>query len=332
MMKKALSAFALSLFFSATAMAAFPDKPVKIIVSNPPGGPVDVMLRVLATRLSTVWGQPVIVENKPGGSGIVSTSALVKSPPDGHTLGMFVASAITIMPFAVDSLPYDPVKDLQPISLVARTPFVFVVAQNSPLKTWADFVQQAGKKDMSLGSLSVGTAFHLVWEQTARQAGIKALYVPSPSSGKTQLDLMGGLLDVVLDAPSSAKGLIDSGKLRALAITSPERFSGLPNTPTLNEAGLKGYSSALDCPDGPRRPAGSHRVANPGHSRLHPERTRHENPDGNPGHDPGRQQPRRAGRHHPERPQGHGAAGQAAGDQAAVACLTGQQLNLLLIQ
>ncbi|MES2911487.1 MAG: tripartite tricarboxylate transporter substrate binding protein [Pseudomonadota bacterium] len=242
-MKKVLSAFALSLFFSATAMAAFPDKPVKIIVSNPPGGPVDVMLRVLATRLSTVWGQPVIVENKPGGSGIVSTSALVKSPADGHTLGMFVASALTIMPFAVESLPYDPVKDLQPISLVARTPFVFVVAQNSPLKTWGDFVQQAGKKDMSLGSLSVGTAFHLVWEQTARQAGIKALYVPSPSSGKTQLDLMGGLLDVVLDAPSSAKGLIDSGKLRALAITSPERFSGLPNTPTLNEAGLKGYSS-----------------------------------------------------------------------------------------
>ncbi|MDP3799258.1 MAG: tripartite tricarboxylate transporter substrate binding protein [Polaromonas sp.] len=242
-MKKTLSAFSLSLFFSTTAMAAFPDKPVKIIVSNPPGGPVDVMLRVLSNRLSTVWGQPVVVENKPGASGIVSSTALIKSPPDGYTLGMFVASAITIMPFAVDSLPYDPVKDMQPISLVARTPFVFVVAQNSPLKTWNDFVQQAGKLDMSMGSLSVGTAFHLVWEQTARQAGIKALYVPSPSSGKTQLDLMGGLLDVVLDAPSSAKGLIDSGKLRALAITSPERFSGLPNTPTLNEAGLKGYSS-----------------------------------------------------------------------------------------
>lgn len=131
--------------------------------------------------------------------------------------------------------------DMQPISLVARTPFVFVVAQNSPLKTWNDFVQQAGKCDMSMGSLSVGTAFHLVWEQTARQADIKALCVSSPSSGKTQLDLIGGLLDVVLDTPSSAKGLIDSGKLRALAITSPERFSGLPNTPTLNEAGLKGY-------------------------------------------------------------------------------------------
>jgi tripartite-type tricarboxylate transporter receptor subunit TctC len=243
MMKQALSAFALSLFFSATATAAFPDRPVKIIVANPPGGPVDVMLRVLSNRLSTVWGQPVVVENKPGASGIVSSAALVKSPPDGYTLGMVVASAITIMPFAVDSLPYDPVKDMQPISLVARTPFVFVVAQNSSLKTWNDFVQQAGKRDLSMGSLSVGTAFHLVWEQTARQAGIKALYVPSPSSGKTQIDLIGGLLDVVLDAPSSAKGLIDSGKLRALAVTGPERFSGLPNTPTLNEAGLKGYSS-----------------------------------------------------------------------------------------
>lgn len=243
MMKQALCSLALSVFFSATAMAAFPDKPVKIIVSNPPGGPVDVMLRVLSTRLSAVWGQPVVVENKPGASGIVSSTALIKSPPDGYTLGMVVASAITIMPFAVDSLPYDPVKDMQPISLVARTPFVFVVAQNSPLKTWNDFVQLADKRDLSMGSLSIGTAFHLVWEQTARQAGIKALYVPSPSSGKTQLDLMGGRLDMVLDAPSSAKGLIESGKLRALAITSPERFSGLPDTPTLNEAGLKGYSS-----------------------------------------------------------------------------------------
>lgn len=94
-----------------------------------------------------------------------------------------------------------------------------------------------------MGSLSIGTAFHLVWEQTARRAGIKALYVPSPSSGKTQTDLLGGRLDVVLDAPSSAKGMLDGGKLRALAVTSAERFSGLPDTPTLSESGLKDYSA-----------------------------------------------------------------------------------------
>ncbi|GAB1383511.1 tripartite tricarboxylate transporter substrate binding protein [Burkholderiales bacterium] len=240
-MKKLAAIFVLCA--SASIAAAFPDKPVHIVVSNPPGGPVDVMLRVLSQRLAELWKQPVIVENKPGGSGIVSTTAIVRSEPDGHTLGMVVASAVTIMPFSVDRLPYDPVKDLQPISLVARTPFVFVVPQSSPIKDWQSFISLAKTKDLNVGSLSIGTAFHLVWEQTARRAGIKALYVPSPSSGKTQTDLLGGRLDVVLDAPSSAKGMLDGGKLRALAVTSAERFSGLPDTPTLSESGLKDYSA-----------------------------------------------------------------------------------------
>lgn len=241
MLKTALLAVALTI--SPLAMAAYPDKPVRIIVSNPAGGPVDVMLRVLGERLSAVWGQGVVVENKPGASGILSTQALLNSPADGYTLGMMVASALTILPFAVEKLPYDPQKDLQPVSLVARTPFVFVVPQASPIKNWQDFVRLSKTKDMTIGSLSRGTAFHLVWEQTAQRAGITALYAASTSSGKTQMDLMGGLLDIVLDAPSSAKGLIDSGRLRAIAITSPTRFSGLPNTPTLSESGLNGYAS-----------------------------------------------------------------------------------------
>ena len=156
--------------------------------------------------------------------------------------GAVVASSVTIVPFAVDSLPFDPQKDLQPISLVARTPFIFVVPTDSPLKTWEDFVRASKARSLSLGSSSIGTAFHLVWEQTARRAGIKALYVPSSSFGKTQNDLIGGQLDVALDAPSSAKGLIDGGRLRALAITSPQRFAGLPGTPTLEESGMKGYA------------------------------------------------------------------------------------------
>lgn len=232
------TAIALALLMPLAATAAYPDKPVKIIVSNPPGGPVDVMLRVLASKLGAAWGQPVVVENKPGASGIISTSALVKSAPDGYTLGMVVASSVTIVPFAVDSLPFDTQKDLQPISLVARTPFIFIVPKDSPLKTWDDFVRESRARNLSVGSFSIGTAFHLVWEQTARRAGIKALYVPSSSSGKTQNDLIGGQLDVGLDAPSSSKGLIDSGRLRALAITSPQRFGGLPDTPTLKESGL----------------------------------------------------------------------------------------------
>jgi tripartite-type tricarboxylate transporter receptor subunit TctC len=228
---------------AAPAFAAYPEKPVTIIVSNPPGGPVDVMLRIVANRLSEKWKQPVIVENKPGASGIISTRSIVEAPPDGYTLGMVVASAVTIMPFTVKSLPFDPVKDLTPISLVARTPFIFIVAQDSPFKTWQDFVDATKAGDVSIGSFTVGTAFHLVWEQTSRHAGITALYVPSSSSGKTQNDLLGRQLDIALDAPSSAKGLIDGGRVRALAITSPERFSGLPDVPTLHESGLEGYSS-----------------------------------------------------------------------------------------
>ena len=240
MFKQTMLALALAL--PVAASAAYPDKPVKIFVSNPPGGPVDVMLRVLAGKLGAAWGQPVVVENRPGASGIISTNALAKSAPDGYTLGMVVASSVTIVPFAVDSLPFDPQKDLQPISLVARTPFIFVVPTDSPLKTWEDFVRASKARSLSLGSSSIGTAFHLVWEQTARRAGIKALYVPSSSFGKTQNDLIGGQLDVALDAPSSANGLIDGGRLRALAITSPQRFAGLPGTPTLEESGMKGYA------------------------------------------------------------------------------------------
>ena len=232
-------------FLSAHAQTpqSFPDKPIKIIVANPPGGPVDVVLRVLANRMSAIWHQPVVVENKPGGSGIVSTSALVKAAPDGYTIAMVTASSMTIMPFAVESLPYDPIKDLQPISLVARTPFIFIVRQDSPIKTWQDFVSLAKIKDLTIGSYAIGSAFQLVWEQTARRVGIQAVYAPANSAGKTQSDLVGGQLDIVLEAPSSANAMLDSGRVRAIAITSPERFAGLPDTPTLAESGLKGYAS-----------------------------------------------------------------------------------------
>ena len=230
------------LVWSASAWAAFPEKPVRIYVPNQPGGPVDVMARVLAERLSAKWGQSVVVDNKPGASGIVMGQALAKSAPDGYTLGMVVESAMAIMPFTVEKLPYDPMKDLQPMMVVARTPFLYVVAADSPLRSWQDLVDQSKKRELKIGSWGIGTAFHMVWELTARRAGIRAQYVPSPTSTKTQTDLIGGVLDVALDAPSSARGLLDGGRLRPLAITSPQRFSGLPETPTLSESGLAGFA------------------------------------------------------------------------------------------
>lgn len=236
MLRRALLALTLTLL-APLALAAYPDKPVRLIINNPAGGPVDAMARLLGER----WGQPVIVENRPGASGMISVNALTKAAPDGYTLGLVVASTVTIVPFAVSN--FDPVDALTPVSLVARTPFVFVVAADSPLRSWEDFVAASKARELNLGSFSIGTAFHLVWEQTARRAGIQALYAPSSSSGKTLNDLIGGQLDIALDAPSSAKGLLDSGRLRALAITSPQRFANLPDTPTLQEAGMDGYAA-----------------------------------------------------------------------------------------
>lgn len=230
------------LALAAGAALAYPDKPVKIIVPNPAGGPVDVMVRVVANRLSTLWGQPIVIENKTGASGMISVAQLAKSENDGYTLGAVIASTVTIVPFAVDKFPIDPIRDLQPVMMLARTPFLFVVAQDSPLRTWQDFVRASGQHDLTLGSWSIGTAFHLVWEQTAQLAGVKALYAPSATAGKTLGDLVGGRLDIALDAPSSARGLLESGKIRALAITSAQRFAGLPQTPTLGELGLKGFA------------------------------------------------------------------------------------------
>ncbi|WP_025512870.1 tripartite tricarboxylate transporter substrate binding protein [Bordetella trematum] len=240
MLRRALLALTLTLL-APLALAAYPDKPLRLIINNPAGGPVDAMARLLGTRLGERWGQPVIVENRPGASGMISVNALTKAAPDGYTLGLVVASTVTIVPFAVSN--FDPVEALTPISLVARTPFVFVVAADSPLRSWEDFVAASKARELNLGSFSIGTAFHLVWEQTARRAGIQALYAPSSSSGKTLNDLIGGQLDIALDAPSSAKGLLDSGRLRALAITSPQRFANLPDTPTLQEAGMDGYAA-----------------------------------------------------------------------------------------
>ena len=240
MLRRALLALTLTLL-APLALAAYPDKPVRLIINNPAGGPVDAMARLLGTRLGERWGQPVIVENRPGASGMISVNALTKAAPDGYTLGLVVASTVTIVPFAVGN--FDPVDALTPVSLVARTPFVFVVAADSPLRSWEDFVAASKARELNLGSFSIGTAFHLVWEQTARRAGIQALYAPSSSSGKTLNDLIGGQLDIALDAPSSAKGLLDSGRLRALAITSPQRFANLPDTPTLQEAGMDGYAA-----------------------------------------------------------------------------------------
>ncbi len=243
-MRKPLIAASLAMagmLFGASA-GAYPDRPVSIIVPNGAGGPVDVVTRVLAEALAKRWDQAVLVENRPAGAGIVAGNQLARAEPDGHTLGLVVQSAVAVLPFIMESMPYDPVTDFAPISLVARTPFIFVVANDSPVQDWADFVALAKEKDVDIGSYPAGSAFHLTWELARRQAGIDGLYVAANSGSQVQAELINGDLDIALDAPSSAKGILDSGHLRAIAITSPDRLPILPDTPTLAESGLEGFN------------------------------------------------------------------------------------------
>ncbi|WP_084651642.1 Bug family tripartite tricarboxylate transporter substrate binding protein [Ottowia thiooxydans] len=228
---------------SVFAQEAWPQRPVTMMVANAAGAPVDVAIRLVAKELEAKWGQAVVIDNRVGGSGLVALRTLARAKPDGYTFGTLFGAIYTTLPFAVEQMEMDPLTALDAVSLVARTPFVYMVAKESPLQTWQDYVKLARQKDTTVGSYSVGTAFHLTWAQTAHAAGIKAVYAASPTAGKTQMDLIGGLLDIALDAPSSAKGLIETGRVRALAVTSSKRLPMLPDVPTLAEQGLPGFSS-----------------------------------------------------------------------------------------
>jgi tripartite-type tricarboxylate transporter receptor subunit TctC len=237
MKNKMKFAVALTLGLASSQALAWPDRPVMMIVANAPGGPVDVVVRLIARELEARWKQPVVIDNKVGGSGMVAARALARSEPDGYTLGTIFGAYYTTLPFVTD-VQVDPVKDLDAVTILAKTPFVYVVNQDSPYRTWQDVVADAKRREVTVASYSIGTAFHLSWEQTARAAGIKALYAPASAASKTHTDLVSGQADIGLDALSSAKGMIDAGRLRAIAVTGNTRLAALPDTPSLTEQGM----------------------------------------------------------------------------------------------
>lgn len=237
-MKKVMTlGLALAAGMASTQAMAWPDRPVTMVVANAPGGPVDIVVRLIAKELEERWKQPVIIDNKVGGSGMVAARTLARSEPDGYTLGTIFGAYYTTLPFVTD-VQVDPVKDLEAVTILAKTPFVYVVNQTSPYQSWKDVVADAKRREITVASYSIGTAFHLSWEQTARAAGIKALYAPASAASKTHTDLVSGQADLGLDALSSAKGMIDAGRLRALAVTGNTRLAVLPDTPSLTEEGM----------------------------------------------------------------------------------------------
>jgi len=225
----------------AAAQDAYPSRPVRFILPFPPGGPTDILGRLISERLTAQLGQPVVTENRGGAGGNVGAEAAARSAPDGYTI-VLVAPSLAISPTLYAKLNYDPVKDLAPISLVATVPNV-VVTQTAHPATLREFIAAAKAKPggMNFGSGGSGTSNHLAGELFNILTGAKLTHVPYKGVQLAMQDVIAGRIDlVVIGVPASAPH-IRSGKLRALAVIAPQRLPALPDVPTVAEAGLPGF-------------------------------------------------------------------------------------------
>lgn len=235
--KAAVAASLLSV--SAAVAAAYPDKPIKLVVPYAPGGTTDLIARVVAPKLGEVLGQPVVILNKPGAGGALGSASAARETPDGYTIVMAVESSHAVNPSVQKKSMYDPINDFAPISNLANVLGVMDVNANSDIKTFQDFVA-AAKKDpgaMSFGSSGNGGYSHLFGERFMSATKTEMLHVPYKGLGPALTDLLAGQIQVVFDNLPSSSGLIEAGKLRALAVAAPQRLKHMPDVPTYAEVG-----------------------------------------------------------------------------------------------
>ena len=228
----------------AVAAAAYPDKPIRLIVPFPPGGATDVIGRVMAQRLTGVMGQSVIVDNRSGASGNIGADAVAKAAPDGYTqlLGAVTSHSINAT-LEKATVKYSFEKDLVPVAIVGSVPLVFVVHPSVPVKTLREFIAYARSRpgELSFASSGAGGPQRLAGEMFKRSAGVDMLHIPYKGSGPAMTDLIGGQVLSMVETVPAALPHIRSGKLRPLAVTTPQRISMLPDVPTASEAGLPGF-------------------------------------------------------------------------------------------
>jgi tripartite-type tricarboxylate transporter receptor subunit TctC len=224
------------------ALAQYPTQPIKMVVGFTAGGTTDVMGRLIAHELSEVLGKAVIVDNRPGASGVIAGGAVAKSPPDGHTL-LMVSSAHGTAPFLYNNLPYDTDKDLIPVGLVATTPYVLVVHPKIPANNFRDLIsllkQNPGKYEYA--SSSPGTAQHLSGEMLQRMMAVNIVHVPYKGTGSLMPDLIAGRVPMMFENVAVMTPHIKKGAMRPIAITSAKRTQLLPDVPTVAESGLPGF-------------------------------------------------------------------------------------------
>ena len=237
---------ALSFFATATAFAAYPDKPVRIIVPYPPGGNIDITARALGPGLSDALGVQIIVDNRGGAGGIIGSELAAKSAPDGYTLLLGSTGTLTTAPALYPKLGYDPVKDFATTSLVSVVPLVLVVHPSVPARNVREFIALLKSRPgrITMASAGNGTTNHLGGELFQSATGTRMIHVPYKGSGPALVDLMGGQVDVHFDQLSSAIGAIQGGKLRALAVTTLKRSAQMPDVPTIDESGVRGFDAS----------------------------------------------------------------------------------------
>ena len=216
-----------------------------IVVPYPPSGNVDITARTLEPALREALGQAVVIDNRAGAGGIVGTAYAVKAPADGYTLLLGSSATVTAGPAAFKKLPYDPLRDLVPIGSIQSVPIVLTVAPKTQAATFQDYVQLARAKpgQVSIASAGTGSSNHLAIELLMHQASLKLLHVPYKGSGPALTDLLGSQVDSMMDQLTASIGHIREGRIRPLAISSLKRSALLPDVPTLDEAGVKGYEA-----------------------------------------------------------------------------------------
>lgn len=225
--------------------AAYPDKPIRLIVAYPPGGGTDIIARLMAPELSKKLGQSITIENRGGASGNIGTEAVVNAPPNGYTLlmGNVAPNAINVSIFK--KLPFNPEKDLAPISLVAITPNILVTNIELPIRSSADLLAlaKASPGKINYPSAGNGSSSHLAGVLFGSMGNVNMTHVPYKGGGLAMNDLLGGQVDIFFATMPAAMPFVKSGKLRALAVTSEKRSLLMPELPTISEAGLSGYSA-----------------------------------------------------------------------------------------
>ena len=234
-----------ALAFAGAVHAQFPQKPVRIVVPYPAGGTSDILARSIGQKLQEQWGQPVIVDNKPGATGNVGAEIVAKSPPDGYTLMLADIGSLAISPSVFANLPFDPVKDFAPVIMVAYSPHILAVHPSVPAKDVKELIAyaKANPDKLNFAVSGTGGANHLAGIEFAMRSGIKWQYIPYKGGAQAIADVMGGQAQALFNGMLATYPSVQSGKLRGLAVSSEKRFAAAPDLPTVAENGFPGFET-----------------------------------------------------------------------------------------